>query len=128
MTVLSSLNRSIELNLVLGDTVRVVGMIPLRVVEMVPVRVVEIVPVFVVEIVPPFGKATLDIAKINRAEQMVHFRFLIIFSWYLHKSWEAVGSLRCLLSGIETNHLPSSDYTDYFSTTVPNVVKPGNYP
>lgn len=96
MTVLSSPNRSMKLNL-LGATVRVVGMIPLRVVEMVPVRVVEMVPVFVVEMVPAFGKATLDSAKINRAEQRVHFRFLIVFSW-VSKSSEAAGSLRRLLN------------------------------
>ena len=61
-------------------------MIPLRVVEivpvveMVPVRVVEIVPDLVVEIVPLFGKARLDTAKINKAEQRVHFR---VFIWSL---------------------------------------------
>lgn len=82
MTLFRSPNRSIKVNPRVGDTVRVVGMMPFRVVEMVPVRVVEMVPVFVVEIVPPLGKAMLDSERINTAEQMVHFRFLIVFSWY----------------------------------------------
>ena len=64
-----------------------VGIIPLRVVdivpvvEIVPVRVVEIVPVLVVEIVPLFGKAALEIAKINRPEKRVHFKVFIVLSW-----------------------------------------------
>ena len=83
----SSPNRSISVALLVGTAVRVVGIIPLRVVgivpvvEIVPVRVVEIVPVLVVEIVPPFEKATLDIAKIKRLEQMVHFKVFIVLSW-----------------------------------------------
>lgn len=90
-----------NVTLLVGNAVRVVGIIPLRVVgivpvvEIVPVRVVEIVPVLVVEIVPPFEKATLDIAKINRPEQMVHFRVFIVLSWCCETSGARSVRLSC---------------------------------
>ena len=87
---------------------RVVGIVP--VVEIVPVRVVEMVPVLVVEIVPPFEKATLDRAKINKAEQKVHFKVLMILSWCCKRQGRGRFVRVAYLADLRADHL-TTDFT-----------------